>query len=504
MNSKVLLIIMDGWGVAKPSNRNAITLANTPNYNSLLSKSIYTELLSSGEAVGLPEGQMGNSEVGHLNLGAGRIVYQDLTKINKSIREGTFFKHPLIIQAMEKARETNLHLMGLFSDGRVHSDIEHLKALIKCAKLYDVKLVFIDAFLDGRDTEPAVAMKYVEDIREFTNNFKDAKFSTIGGRYYGMDRDKRWDRLKLAYDAIVLGRGLTYSDPKEAIKAAYERGETDEFVKPSVILSNNSPNPIKDGDVLIFFNFRADRAREITQALTFKDFNFFEREKFVNINFYCMTQYDESFNLPVLFPKDELHNTVGEVISKKGLTQLRIAETEKYAHVTFFFSGGREEPFPNEERILIPSPKVPTYDLKPEMSAYEVTDALINNFDKGFDFILLNFANCDMVGHTGRLSAAISAVETVDNCIGRLYNVFKDSYDIIITADHGNAEEMIDENGNIITAHTTNKVPFLYLPRTLKEIKLKDNAYLRDVADIVLRILDIDKPIEMAESSIIL
>lgn len=504
MNSKVLLIVMDGWGVAKPSKGNAITLANTPNYNSLLKKSIYTELFASGEAVGLPEGQMGNSEVGHLNLGAGRIVYQDLTRINKSIKEGSFFKHPLIIQAMEKAVKSNLHLMGLLSDGRVHSDIEHLKALIKLASLYGVERVFIDAFLDGRDTEPAVATKYIEDIREFTNDFKYAKFSTIGGRYFGMDRDKRWDRVKKAYDAIVLGNGPAYNDPKEAIQAAYERGETDEFVTPSVILSDNYPNSLKDNDVLIFFNFRSDRAREITQALTLKDFTMFEREIFPAISFYCMTQYDESFNLPVLFPKDELRNTIGEVVSKAGLKQLRIAETEKYAHVTFFFSGGREAPFPNEERILIHSPKVATYDLKPEMSAYEVTDTLIANFNKSFDFILLNYANLDMVGHTGKLSAAITAAESVDRCIGKLYEVFKDSYDIIITADHGNAEEMIDENGNIITAHTTNKVPFLYLPLTLNDVKLKDGCFLRDVADLILKILNIKKPEEMAESRIVL
>jgi len=504
MNSKVLLIVMDGWGVAKPSNGNAITLAKTPNYDALLKKSIYTELYASGEAVGLPEGQMGNSEVGHLNLGSGRIVYQELTKINKAIKEGSFFTNPLILEAVHKAKDSNLHLMGLLSDGRVHSDIEHLKALIKCAWENGVERIFIDAFLDGRDTEPSIAIKYIDDIRSFTNNFKTAKFSTIGGRYYGMDRDKRWGRVKKAYDAIVLAKGPTFDDASKALKASYERGETDEFVTPSVILSDGSPHPLMDSDVVIFFNFRADRAREITQALTFSEFQGFEREKFPIVLFYCMTEYDESFNLPVIFPKEDLRNTIGEVVSNKGLTQLRIAETEKYAHVTFFFSGGREESFPGEDRVLIPSPKVPTYDLKPEMSAYEVTEEVVRGFNKNYDFILLNLANLDMVGHTGNLSATIKAVSAVDDCIGRIYSVYKEKYDIIITADHGNAEEMIDSNGNIITAHTTNKVPFLYLPLTLKGIKLRDECFLRDVADLVLRILNIEKPFEMSESRIIL
>lgn len=495
---------MDGWGVAKPSNGNAITLAKTPNYDALLKKSIYTELYASGEAVGLPEGQMGNSEVGHLNLGSGRIVYQELTKINKAIKEGSFFTNPLILEAVHKAKDSNLHLMGLLSDGRVHSDIEHLKALIKCAWENGVERIFIDAFLDGRDTEPSIAIKYIDDIRSFTNNFKTAKFSTIGGRYYGMDRDKRWDRVKKAYDAIVLAKGPTFDDASKALKASYERGETDEFVTPSVILSDGSPHHLMNSDVVIFFNFRADRAREITQALTFSEFQGFEREKFPIVSFYCMTEYDESFNLPVIFPKEDLRNTIGEVVSNKGLTQLRIAETEKYAHVTFFFSGGREEPFPGEDRVLIPSPKVPTYDLKPEMSAYEVTEEVVRRFNKNYDFILLNLANLDMVGHTGNLSATIKAVSAVDDCIGRIYSVYKENYDIIITADHGNAEEMIDSNGNIITAHTTNKVPFLYLPLTLKGIKLRDECFLRDVADLVLRILNIEKPFEMSESRIIL
>lgn len=498
------MIIMDGWGVAKPSNGNAITLAKTPNYNALLNSSIYTELYASGEAVGLPEGQMGNSEVGHLNLGSGRIVYQELTKINKSIRNGDFFNNPIILEALNKAKDSNLHLMGLLSDGRVHSDIEHLKALINCALQNNVKRIYIDAFLDGRDTEPAVALKYIDEIKSFTDNYKSAKFSTIGGRYYGMDRDKRWDRVEKAYNAIVLAKGSAYNDPSETIKASYERGITDEFVSPSIILSDGTPHPLVDSDVVIFFNFRADRAREITQALTFNDFSYFYREKFPSISFYCMTEYDETFNLPIFFPKEDLHNTIGEIISKKKLKQLRIAETEKYAHVTFFFNGGKEEAFQGEDRLLIPSSKVATYDLKPEMSAYELTEELIRRFNKNYDFILLNFANLDMVGHTGDLNATIKAVETVDECIGKIYSIFKDTYDIIITADHGNAEEMIDNYGNIITAHTTNKVPFLYFPLTLKDIKFRDGCFLRDVADLILNILNIDKPSEMQESHIIL
>ena len=503
MKQKVFMIIMDGWGVAKPSPGNAITLANTPNYNNLKSISKYTELICSGESVGLPEGQMGNSEVGHLNLGAGRIVYQDLTKITKSIKDGSFFKNPVLLEALNHAKDSNLHLLGLLSDGGVHSDIKHLKALIEAGFNTGIKNIYIDAFLDGRDTEPKIAYKFIEDIRVFTKNYKKAKFSTIGGRYYGMDRDKRWDRVKKSYDAIVLGVGKVFDSPHEAVNAAYSNDETDEFVIPSVIRNNNSISSLKDNDVVIFFNFRADRAREITRALTEKEFNFFDREEIPDLNYYCFTQYDESFDLPVMFPKDNLNNTIGEVISKNNLKQLRIAETEKYAHVTFFFNGGREEAFSGEDRILVPSLKIPTYDLEPEMSANKITDEILKVRNKNYDFILLNFANLDMVGHTGNLIAAISAVHTVDDCIGRIYESYHEEYNLIITADHGNAEQMIDIDGNRLTAHTNNLVPFLYIPQTLNEIKLKQDCLLRDVADLILHLLSVPKPEEMKESRII-
>lgn len=503
MKQKVFMIIMDGWGIANPSSGNAITLASTPNYNFLKSISKYTELICSGESVGLPEGQMGNSEVGHLNLGAGRIVYQDLTKITKSIKEGSFFKNQVLLNALNKAKNSSLHLMGLLSDGGIHSDIEHLKALIEASTNAGIKNIYIDAFLDGRDTEPKIAYKFIEDIRVFTNNYQKAKFSTIGGRYYGMDRDKRWDRVKKAYDAIVSGKGKVFDSPKDAINTAYNLDETDEFVTPSVIRNNNLISSLKDDDVVIFFNFRSDRAREITKALTEKEFDFFDREKLPMLNYYCFTQYDESYNLPVLFPKDNLNNTIGEVISKINLKQLRIAETEKYAHVTFFFNGGREEAFAGEDRILVPSLKIPTYDLKPEMSANIITDEVIKIRNKNYDFILLNFANLDMVGHTGNLKAAIIAVQTIDNCIGRIYDSYYEEYNFIITADHGNAEQMTDNNGNMLTAHTTNLVPFLYIPHSQNEIKLKKDCLLKDVAELILHDLNIPKPNEMQESRII-
>jgi 2,3-bisphosphoglycerate-independent phosphoglycerate mutase len=503
MKQKVFMIIMDGWGIAKPSTGNAISLTKTPNYDLLKNMSKYTELICSGESVGLPEGQMGNSEVGHLNLGAGRIVYQDLTRITKSIKDGNFFSNPVLLEALSKAKNSSLHLMGLLSDGGIHSDIGHLKALINAANDAGVRNIFIDAFLDGRDTEPKIAYKFIEEIKVFTDDYKKAKFSTIGGRYFGMDRDKRWDRVKKAYDSIVSGKGKIFNDPSEAIESAYSSGETDEFVTPSVILNDNINSSLKDDDVIIFFNFRADRAREITKSLTEKEFPFFEREDFPLINYYCFTQYDEEFDLPVLFPKDNLINTVGEVISKNNMSQLRIAETEKYAHVTFFFNGGREEAFPGEERILIPSPKVPTYDLKPEMSANKITDEVIKLKSKNYDFILLNYANLDMIGHTGNINATITAVQTVDKCVGRIYDNFHKNYDLIITADHGNAEQMTDNQGNIHTAHTTNLVPFLYISKDPHKINLLNGCYLRDAADLILNILNIQKPDEMKESRII-
>lgn len=504
MHEPVLLIICDGWGVAESGPGNAISLARTPNFNELKKKAIYTTLRTSSEAVGLPSGQMGNSEVGHLNLGAGRVVYQDIMLINKSIADGSFFYNRTLLDAYAKAKDTTLHLMGLLSDGGVHSDLEHLKALIQGAKQFGVKKIVIDAFLDGRDTPPKSSLRFVDEIRNFTDNYKDASFATIGGRFFGMDRDKRWERVEQSYRTIIQREGLTFESPEQAILEAYTRSETDEFVTPCRI-SMGETQPVSSRDVFIFFNYRSDRTREMTLALTDLAFNGFDRGKdFPTPNFYCMTPYDESFSLPILFPREALHNTLGEVISNAGYSQLRIAETEKYAHVTFFFNGGREDPFPKEDRILVPSPKVQTYDLQPEMSARIVTERLISVASKKYDFILLNFANLDMVGHTGIIPATIKAAETIDDCLGKLYDTYsKQGYHIIITADHGNAEQMIDADGNIQTSHSLNPVPFLFLPAHPMEIKLLPGCFLRDVSELVLKLEGIEKPEEMNESRIL-
>lgn len=504
MPDKVFLIICDGWGIGQSSSYNAISLAKTPNWESLRKRAMVSELRASDTAVGLPHGQMGNSEVGHLNIGAGRVIDQEVMQINHAIEKGTFQTNPVLIEALNKAKQSSLHLMGLLSDGGVHSDLNHLIAFIRTAHAAGVNKILIDAFLDGRDTEPKSAMQFIKRIKEETQQYTLAQFASIGGRYFGMDRDQHWDRLQKGYNTILGIHGLSYHSAEEALEAAYARGETDEFVTPSIILPDKQKKEVSNEDVFIFFNYRADRAREITRALTDQIFQWFPRKsKHLIKYYYCLTPYDNTFQLPVLFKKEPVSPNLGEVISSHHLTQLRIAETEKYAHVTFFFNGGRETPYPGEDRILIPSPPVATYDMKPSMSAEELTDRVIQVFQKRYDFILLNFANLDMVGHTGNLSATIEAVETVDRCLGRVTEVFYPTYDMIITADHGNAEQMLDEKGAVQTAHSMNPVPLLYLPSTERSWNLCKNGYLKDIADLVLRILGIPKPKEMQESRLI-
>ena len=506
----LMLIILDGWGYREAKEGNAILAARTPNLDQLMEKSPWCFLEASGEAVGLPEGQMGNSEVGHLNIGAGRIVYQDLTRINLSIRNGDFFENPAFLNAIlnAKANDSSLHLMGLVSYGGVHSYMTHIYALIKLAHENGLKKVYIHAFLDGRDVPPKAALKDIKELDAFCKENKNAKIATVSGRYYAMDRDKRWDRTKLAYDSLTTGVApYTASDAETAVSEAYDRGETDEFVKPTVITdSEGKPEAvIQDNDSVIFFNFRPDRARQLTWAFVNKDFESFPRETHPKVHYVCMAQYDETLDLPIAFPPEKLENVLGEVLSKHGLTQLRIAETEKYAHVTFFLNGGQEKCYEGEDRCLIPSPKIATYDLKPEMSVYEVTDEVIRRIRSGkYDVIILNFANMDMVGHTGFFEAAVKAVEAVDNCVGRIATALKEvGGAAIITADHGNAEQM--ENlitGEPHTAHTSNPVKCIYAGNS--EVKALKNGKLCDLAPTLLELLQIRKPEEMTGESLII
>ena len=503
----IMLMILDGFGINENENGNAIKLAKTPNIDTLMKKYQTTEIYTSGLKVGLPEGQMGNSEVGHTNIGAGRIVYQELTKITKSIEDGDFFTIPEFTEAIENCKKYNskLHIMGLVSDGGVHSHIRHLYGLLEMAKRRDFENVYVHCFLDGRDTPPASAEGYLLQLEEKMREKKIGKIASICGRYYAMDRDKRWDRVKKCYDALVKGEGNKAPSATIAIENSYQKEVFDEFVEPTVICNGETPvATIQEHDSVIFFNFRPDRAREITRAIVDKDFNEFETEK-KDVYFICFTSYDETMpNVKIAFKKEPLVNTFGEVISKNGLTQLRIAETEKYAHVTFFFNGGEEKQYPGEDRILIPSPKVSTYDLKPEMSAIEVTDNVVNaiNSDK-YDVIILNYANPDMVGHTGSLPAAIKAVETIDNCIGKVVDaILKHHGTLLITADHGNCEQMIDyKTGDPHTAHTTNPVPLILVTENDK-LKIKSGK-LADLAPTMLEILGIDKPKEMTGESIL-
>jgi 2,3-bisphosphoglycerate-independent phosphoglycerate mutase len=496
-----ILIIMDGWGIGKVESADAIRQAKTPFISSLYTKYPNSTLVTCGESVGLPEGQMGNSEVGHLNIGAGRIVYQELQRINVAVRDGSFAKNTVLLQGLRKAKSQNkkLHLLGLVSDGGVHSHINHLKTIIDCCKTESVPEVFIHAFTDGRDTDPKSGYGFIKNLQEHLNATGTGKIATVSGRYYAMDRDKRWERIKLAYDALVNSKGDKGSSALQIIEKSYAEGITDEFIKPSVVLdSSGRPEAaISDGDIVICFNFRTDRCREITEVLTQQDFPDQGMKKLA-LDYTTMTEYDHHFkNVHVMFENDDLKMTIGEVIAKNMLTQIRIAETEKYPHVTFFFSGGRESEFEGEKRIMLPSPKVATYDLQPEMSANGITDAIIPEINhKTANFICLNFANADMVGHTGNFQAAIKAVETVDHCVDRVVTAaLANDYLVFITADHGNADFMINADGSPNTAHTLNLVPYFIL----------DNQWhgkvhpgkLADISPTILKLMGYEVPPEM-------
>ncbi len=499
----VMLMILDGWGVAPASDVNAATLAQTPNLDRYFAEFPNTTLEASGMEVGLPEGQIGNSEVGHLNIGAGRIIYQSLTRITKAIKDGDFFTNEVLCDCMDKTKNAGkaLHLMGLLSDGGVHSNINHLVALLEMAKARGLEKVYVHAFLDGRDVPPKSAVGFIKQLQEAIAGMEFGKIATVMGRYYAMDRDNRWDRLEKAYKTLVLGDGKLVADPVQGVEASYEAGITDEFVEPMVV--DGVDAKITGGDGIIFFNFRPDRARQITRALNDAEFPHFERPaSALPVNFVCMTQYDATIDAPVAYPPEEYTETLGEVLAKEGKRQLRIAETEKYAHVTFFFNGGVEEPNLNEERILINSPKVATYDLQPEMSAYDVTDALLAELDKDkFDVVVLNYANPDMVGHTGVLPAAIKAMEAVDECVGKVVDkVLSLGGSVCITADHGNLEKMAEADGTPHTAHTTNIVPFILVSN--EEHKLHSGV-LADIAPTMLELLNIEKPAVMTGSSLI-
>ncbi|MCZ7568553.1 MAG: 2,3-bisphosphoglycerate-independent phosphoglycerate mutase [Ardenticatenaceae bacterium] len=511
MSRPVALIILDGWGIAPPGPGNAVTLAETPIFDQLWARYPHTQLLASGEAVGLPEGQIGNSEVGHLNLGAGRIVSQNLSFINRLIREREFFANDVLLEALanvQQAAGASLHLMGLVSSGGVHSDLSHLIALLQLASEHAVRPVFVHAFLDGRDVGPKSAETFLEELQQEMINLNIGSVATVSGRYYAMDRDKRWDRIQRAYDAIVRGEGLTAHNMFDAVRVAYERGESDEFVQPTVIVNEQGQAraTLNDGDSVIFFNFRADRARQLTYALLSPDFEGFERERWPHpLHFASLMQYADDIGAPFAFQLPEIKKPLAEVLAEVGKHQYHTAETEKYAHVTYFFNATREEPYPNEDRRLIPSPKVATYDLRPQMSASEVARTLIERIrTHDDDFILVNFANPDMVGHTGIIPAAITAVETVDEFLGEVLDALRTRDGVaIVTADHGNCEVMIDpETGGPHTAHTTNPVPLILVDDnfhgTLRE------GILGDVAPTLLALLGLEQPSEMTGESLIL
>ncbi len=504
-----MLMILDGFGSNPNEEGNAIKQANTPNIDKLMKKYANTEIYTSGSHVGLPDGQMGNSEVGHTNIGAGRIVYQELTRITKSIEDGDFFSNPELIAAIDNCKKNNskLHIIGLVSDGGVHSHDRHLYGLLELAKRRDFEDVYVHCFLDGRDTPPASAENYIAKLEEKMSEKGIGKIASISGRFYAMDRDKRWQRVQKTYNAMVNGEGVKAANVIKAIEDSYQKEVFDEFVEPTVICNNGEPiATIGKNDSVICFNFRPDRAREITRTLVDTEFNEFETKKDLNLYYVCFTNYDETMpNVHIAFKKEALVNTFGEYISKNGLTQLRIAETEKYAHVTFFFNGGEEKQFKGEERILIPSPKVETYDQKPEMSAYEVTEKVCEAIaNDRFDNIILNFANPDMVGHTGSLEAAIKAVETVDECVGKIIKLIEEKQaNLIITADHGNCEQMIDyKTGEPHTAHTVSPVP-LILVTPIPDLKLRKDGILADLAPTMLDLMHLEKPAEMTGTSLI-
>ena len=498
--SKAILVIMDGWGLGKVKNADAIQNANVPFVSSLYAKYPNTTLVTCGEQVGLPDGQMGNSEVGHLNLGAGRIVYQELQRINVAVRDGSFDKNPVLLKSIQYALENKkaLHLLGLVSDGGVHSHTSHLKALVSLCAKHGLKDVYVHAFTDGRDTDPKSGLGYLKDLQAHLNT-STGKIATVSGRYYAMDRDKRWERVKLAYDALVNGIGEKATDGIAAVEQSYAHNVTDEFIKPTVILGSDQQPlaTIKDGDVAICFNFRTDRCREITQVLTQTDMPDHGMKK-LNLHYTTMTVYDHSFqNVEAVFENDNLNNTLGEVLARDGKTQIRIAETEKYPHVSFFFSGGREVPFDGERRIMVPSPKVATYDLKPEMSAVELTDAIIPEIEQeSADFICLNFANADMVGHTGVFEAVVKAVETVDKCVERVVTAaLAHGYTVFLTADHGNADFMVNGDGTPNTAHSLNLVPLFIIDKDWKGT-IKPGK-LGDIAPTILTMMHLPIPAEM-------
>ena len=494
---------MDGFGLGPKYPGNAVENTPKPHLENIFKECPGCRLSASGLDVGLPEGQMGNSEVGHTNIGAGRVVFQDLPHISRDIDSGEFFKNPAYLEAMEHCREwgTALHLMGLLSDGGVHSHITHLFALVKMAKEQGLEKVYVHCFLDGRDVPPSSGKSYVEQLQAKLDELGTGRIATVMGRYYAMDRDKRWDRVQRAYDAIALGEGIFEEDPAAAVQKSYDSGVTDEFMEPVVCAKGAQ---VRDNDSIIFYNFRPDRAREITRCFVDEDFQDVERKKgFVPVDFVCTTEYDATMpNVTVAYPRQKLENIFGEYISKLGLTQLRIAETEKYAHVTFFFNGGVETVFPGEDRVLIASPKVATYDLQPEMSAYQVTEEAVKRIESGaYDVIILNFANCDMVGHTGVYEAACRAVTAVDECVGRVVEATSRMGGVsLITADHGNAERMADEDGEPFTAHTTNLVPFYIVGAS---VRLRDGR-LADIAPTMLDLMGLDQPEEMDGKTLIL
>lgn len=507
--SPVMLMILDGFGNNPKEDGNAVKLAKTPNIDKLMKKYSTTEIYTSGLKVGLPDGQMGNSEVGHTNLGAGRVVYQELTRITKSIEDGEFFIIPEFVEAIENCKKYNskLHIMGLLSDGGVHSHNRHLYALLEMAKRRDFEEVYVHCFLDGRDTPPASAEGYIAELEDKMKEKGIGKIASISGRYFALDRDKRWDRVEKCYNAIVNGEGNKSGSAIAAIENSYQKEVFDEFVEPTLICNGEEPiATIKKNDSVIFFNFRPDRAREITRTLVDTEFNDFKTVKDLDLYFTCFTSYDDTMpNVHVAYKRQLLTNTLGEILAKNGLTQLRIAETEKYAHVTFFFNGGEEKQYEGEDRILVPSPKVATYDMQPEMSAAEVTEKVIEAIESNkYDCIILNYANPDMVGHTGNLQAAIKAIETIDECVQKVVNVMvSKNGKMLITADHGNAEQMIDyTTGEPHTAHTTNPVPLIFVTENEKE-KIQSGK-LADIAPTILDLLNLEKPVEMTGESLLI
>ena len=505
MKKLFMLMILDGFGIAPAGPGNAVAKAYKPNLDEIFSKYPHTQLKASGLAVGLPEGQMGNSEVGHLNIGAGRVVYQELTRISKAIDDGVFAGNAALNDAINHCRETGgaLHVMGLLSDGGVHSHISHIKAVVSLAFSHNVSPIYVHCFMDGRDVPPTSGINYIKEMENFLSDIDGASTGVVAGRYYAMDRDKRWERVKLAYDALVSGQGRRASSGSQAVAMAYEAGETDEFILPTVC---SDKARVKDGDSIIFCNFRPDRARELTRCFVDDDFSGFERpRKIADLKYVCMTQYDETMpNVEIAFPPAVISNTLGEYLSSLGMSQLRIAETEKYAHVTFFFNGGVEKPNPLEDRILIPSPKVATYDLQPEMSAFEVTEKVIEEIKSSkYDCIILNFANPDIVGHTGKSDAAVKAIEAVNQCVGKIVPfILEAGGQFLLTADHGNADDMLDSSGNPVTAHSLNPVPLVHIAETPVS-SLAGGGRLCDIAPTMLKLMGLSIPPEMTGKSLI-